>query len=256
MSLVATFNVPTKTDCPPGNIYQILTQYLQSNVTITITDTGGATVNQYSQGSTPTPTAGAVWYRQNSDAFRPYPLGIYGVYNGRWVPQYPPPVGRIDWFNLDPTGLMDANGFGLFAPTPDTPNIAGILFGYQLCNNKNGAVNLQNRFPRAGYQYSEGTGWVANVLDPAPATTYSDQTNGGRGGVTLLTNELPSLNAAEYKAGSNQSTPMFYGGGSYDPATIQSVNPATGTQIAIQPLDPLYRVIGAFQFVGYGATTS
>ncbi len=255
MSLVATFNVPTKTDCPPGNVYQILTQYLQQNVTITISDTGGTTISQYAQGSTPTPTAGAIWYRQNSDAFHPYPMAIYGVYNGRWVPFHNHSIGDVMWTFRDPTGLMDTNGFGLFIPTTDTPNIAGSLFGWQAVNGKNGSANLHNRFPIASDTYNDPNApnaWSANIqnLDG----TFTQSASGGRVG-TIPQNAIPALNAAKYVAGANNPIAALYGGVENDGNIIQ-INPTTGAQQNYAPLYPLYRAVGCFQFVGYSAVSS
>jgi hypothetical protein len=256
MSLVATFNVPTMATCPPGNVYSNVTQYLQQNATVTINDTGGTTITQYATGTTPTPTAGAVWYRQNTDAFHPFPMGIYGVYNGRWVKFTNAVQGELRWLVFDPTNLMDSTGLGLFIPAvSDTPFIAGNLFGWALCNGKNGTISLQNRFPLAGNKFNDPAApgvWSAGVeqLDG----TFVQDDHGGNDG-TFPQNAIPPLNAAKYVAGANNPLASLYGGVEND-GNVITINPTSGPQQKYAPVYPLYRAVGVFQFVGYGAVTS
>ena len=256
MATSASFNFsePPINYCPTGPYLKAVVDYLNANGTVTVNEDTSSSFVYFRQSATPTPVANGIWDRIGADGFLNEPLGRYVYFNGRWCPELNNRVGDILWTNFDPNGYIDANGLGLFVPVSpavDTPNIAGPLFGWCLANGNHGTVNLQTRFPRAGYKYTEGTGWVANVLQSDG--TYADSSNGGRPGITLTLPELPALNVAEYVSGGTATAPALYGGTHYTPPTalFNPQNPTGGTQIAIQPIEPLYRTIGAFQYVGY-----
>lgn len=247
---------PDPSFCPTGNLFYAAVDWVKNHITANFNPDAGTGIQIIRQAATPAPVPNVIWSRIGSTGGVSDPLGQYVYFNGRWVPD---PTGlRIGDYmftDFDPNGFIDANGKGLFvpvSPASDTPNIAGPLFGWQLANNLNGSPNLKNRFPMAGYKYTEGVGWVASVKDPAPATTYSDQTNGGREGITLTADELPPIPTRAYSSTLTGSTAKVLSGLNYDPAGSDvPINVAGAAQVSIQPINPLYKVVGAFVWIGY-----
>lgn len=258
MANTATFTATNPPDgyCPVGNIFQAIVSYLNGHSTVTLS-LDSASSSFFYTDSTPTPVAGGIWFRKNTDAFKPYFLGIYTVYNGRWVPIPNHRIGEVMWTTEDPTGLIDDNGKGLFvpiSPLSDTPNIAGGLFGYQLMNSQNGSVNLRDRFPIAGSIYQDGA-WTSKILG-ADGVTYTQETNGGRDGITISVGNLPSVPTAEYDSTKTATDAILYAGVKYDDTATNPLNISGAAQVAIRPINPLYRSIGAFEFIGYDAAST
>ena len=261
MATTATLIIATPAAglCPVGPYLPNTVGYINANATVEINDDSTTSSTYFRQSATPQPVANGIWDRIGGDAFLDEPLGRYVYFNGRWIRQPNYELGEHKIISYDPTGLIDSTGKGLFvpaSPTPDTPNIAGKLFGWALANNQNGTSNIHNRFMLGGDTYDTTQNhWLSSVQNQDG--TFSSVPNGGRSSITLSLAELPSVNAADYKAASNQSTPMIYGGGNYDPATAILINPNNGPQTAIPPPLPLFCSVAVFQWIGlYSASQS
>lgn len=252
---------PAPDACPSGNLFYDGVDWVGNHITATFTPDAGTGVQIIRQSATPAPTANTVWHRIDATGGVNAPLGEYVYFNGRFVPN---PTGRRigDYMLTDfnPNGYMNSDGKGLFvpvSPATDTPNIAGPLFGWHLANNVDSTPNVKNRFMMAGYKYIDGTGWVASVKDDAPATTYSDQTNGGREGITITGGQLPPISTRTYSATATGSSAQVLSGLNYDPGVAAvPINTAGVAQSAIQPINPLYKVVGVFQWIGYAAASA
>lgn len=255
------FTTPPTGYCPSGPYLANVVDYLNSNYNATGTEPAGSGVVHLRQVATPTPSPNTVWYRLAGTGPTQEPLGTYVYFNGRFVPE-PPPIGTLRELSpfFDSRGLMDADGKGLFipeSPATNTPNIAGVLFGWHLCNGENGTPNLQSRFKLPAREWDETEGaWVARIKKDAPSNDYELKTNGGREGITILKEQLPPLPVRKYSAGANQSTNALYGGPEWDNATaVANVNVADGAQLAVQPVLPIWRAVPTFIFIGYAAAS-
>ncbi len=236
--------------CPAGNVYDLVTQLINQGVQVTITDSPGSITTPYNQSATPPPAAGRLWYRQGGTTFAPFPAGIYGYYNGRWVPYVTPQVGTVRMIAGSPDGLFDSTGKGLFVPATDTPNIAGIYYGWAYCNSQNGTRDLRNRFVQMGDSYDDPTNlWVAQ--NPQPDGSRPLVAQGGRSGTSLVKENLPVLDVWNYNANATQTVPRPYGGVLYDNSPTQAL-PHQANQVDVSDNYPRFGVCGAVQWIGYG----
>jgi hypothetical protein len=198
------------------------------------------------------------------------PISIRTYYNGHWRRVYNGMLGEVRMFGGNPndTTVWDGNGAGV---------IGGIYDGWQICNGKNGSLDLSDRFVVGGTMNNIGH----PGYDPTNAwqTFVDGKTSNHSGGFPnhLLTQaDLPPFNSiagtsdvvlsghgfkadVDHPGNPAALVDTNYGGGDANSVRIgnygSSPNPSVyGTPVTPQtpvPTLPPYLALAFIQFVGY-----
>jgi len=193
------------------------------------------------------------WIQLDSQG-RPIAIKIWytGGGGGAWRRVYNGMIGEIRMYSGDPTVDFDADGHGLVGGTYD---------GWQLCNSKNGAPDLSDKFIVAAHMNSANNGystdWVSAVETPATPTH-----SGGHSTVTLTAAQTyrppypptldPSLQKMDRYSATDSNNPGgdLWGVNSVQHQQIVPIDPGNTTPAPIDIVNP-FIALGFIIFQGY-----
>jgi len=118
------------------------------------------------------------------------PISIRTFYNGNWRRIYNGMIGEVRMYSGAPGNPnFDSDGRGM---------VGGEYDGWQICNGKNNAPDLSDRFVVAAHMNEpsgwDGTSkWLFKITPPSPAVPTFLQT-GGATETTLTKQQLPPIN--------------------------------------------------------------